>query len=248
MGMSVMEFGRFTYDSDSGTVTGPAKYMAERFPQFQQEVKAGRAESLTACSIAAGANGQQADGWQLFMQALQLDYAGWHGVDSLLSAIKPRKAKPEKFTAEGSWHVHCHTTGWQKVPGKIVSIDGTAGYTFVLHETIGKPGSFTVSEASSGMAVAYGDTQQAAVRKARELVWDHRQKLEQAVQDAIDRQGAAPEFGGMALRKFAAGDPVTRDHVMSVWHGVIFESANGVLMVRRDHAPDEPLTAAWKRA
>jgi hypothetical protein len=68
----------------------------------------------------------------------------------------------------------------------------------------------------------------------------------EAVENAIIRQGATPDHGGLDRRQFKAGDQVERDNVLATLHGEVYEILGGALWVRDQIGCTEPLTVAWR--
>jgi hypothetical protein len=81
-----MKYGAF--ELKDRKITGPARYMEIRFDEFQREFRDGTSETQKCVMVTLAATGGEFDYWQVFLQALQLDYAGWHGVDSLLAGLR----------------------------------------------------------------------------------------------------------------------------------------------------------------
>jgi hypothetical protein len=142
----------------------------------------------------------------------------------------------------------CSIDGWQQVDGQLVDL-GISEYDFFLHESL--PGStrpaFAVTEVFSGMAVAFGSTEAKAVQAAKAAIDGRLARLTQAVQAAVERQGASPDHGGVAQRTFKPGDIVMHDRVMAIERGEVYEE-NGVLLVRTRHTWREQLAAGWTLA
>ena len=74
--------GRFTYDTATGTTTGPAAYMTERFAAYIAEVESGRHSWLSAFAPA----GQSPV--VTLLVGVQTDYAAFAGSREMFAAIE----------------------------------------------------------------------------------------------------------------------------------------------------------------
>lgn len=77
-----IEVGAFTYEPATGAITGPERYMRERFPAVKAEIEAGR----NVC-FNAGAGGLSPNVETALLVAVQTDYAGWRGTQQLNAAL-----------------------------------------------------------------------------------------------------------------------------------------------------------------
>ena len=68
------EVGQFTYDTETGTLTGPAEYMQEKGNAKLEDILAGR-DVVANFGMLKSPNAHTA-----VLVALQTDYAGWHGM------------------------------------------------------------------------------------------------------------------------------------------------------------------------
>jgi hypothetical protein len=66
--------GRFSYDPTTGTVSGPAAYMAERYAARMEQINAGR-DMVANMGFAQGGDTVLA-----VLVSLQTDYAAWAGM------------------------------------------------------------------------------------------------------------------------------------------------------------------------
>jgi len=66
--------GRFSYDPTTGTVSGPAAYMAERYAARMEQINAGRDTVANMGFVRGG------DTVLAVLVSLQTDYAAWAGM------------------------------------------------------------------------------------------------------------------------------------------------------------------------
>ena len=78
-----MKHGSFELNEETGMLKGPKEYMEERLDTFLAEVESGTNESLKAVMYCQQATGQHYTDRACMLQAMQLDYAAWHGVRDL---------------------------------------------------------------------------------------------------------------------------------------------------------------------
>jgi nucleoside-specific outer membrane channel protein Tsx len=75
--------GRFSYDPTTGTVSGPAAYMAERYETRMAQINAGR-DTVANMGFARGSDTVLA-----VLVSLQTDYAAWAGMREFNSRLLP---------------------------------------------------------------------------------------------------------------------------------------------------------------
>lgn len=78
--MKMIEVGAFKYDPESKMLSGPKEYMEERGDEKLEEILSGK--STVANFGMTGASGSPE---RAVLVALQTDYAGWKGLQSLKS-------------------------------------------------------------------------------------------------------------------------------------------------------------------
>ena len=71
--------------NDNNTVSGPSDYMNQRYPQFMEECRNGTNPSLLSVLYCTS---KDEDDDSIFLRSIQLDYANWHGVDSLIKSLR----------------------------------------------------------------------------------------------------------------------------------------------------------------
>jgi hypothetical protein len=166
-----MKHGDFEYVD--GTITGPKAYMEQRFPQFRAEVRDGKSEAMIACSYAPAGT----DSATLMLQALQLDYANWHGITRLLAGLQCTEDEPQYDKSEPTELevaqvdiVVEDSTGRRREPksGWLVPVSGFEDCALVL---VYDAGQWSVHEQRTGLAIAFGATYQIAIRDTRKRLW-----------------------------------------------------------------------------
>lgn len=85
-----VEVGRFTYDTETGTTTGPADYMRERFADYVKEVESGRHSYLAAFAP------QGQSPVVTFLVGVQTDYAGFVGARQVFRAVEAMGEKMDR--------------------------------------------------------------------------------------------------------------------------------------------------------
>lgn len=157
--------GEFTLDGN--TVIGPAQYMEARYPAFCEELKAGRNEALTCCQYAPHSD----DPDMLYLQALQLDFAGWHGVQTLLATAEPKELPPAQpvglIPAQVTRKLREGQT--RDCAGYYVNFDGFGAWLFVLTWDA-ELRTWYVIETTSGFSVASDRDYSDAIEKARRIL------------------------------------------------------------------------------
>lgn len=162
-----MKYGSF--EINGTTIEGPKEYMETRFDEFDHEVRTGRNESYIAVSYC-----NQGTQQELYMRALQLDYAGWHGVQQIISACKFETAEPAidlsepdlpriqvtRALSDGSRPT---VDGWE-----LPAFTGFEDFRFALVAT---DCWWFVIELTTGLSVASSSANyQSAITKAEELI------------------------------------------------------------------------------
>ena len=72
--MAKLTIGRFTLDTETFAIEGPADYMAARYRAKIADIEAGRCSAFNAGCTLSPTKGHA------LLVSLQTDYAGWHGM------------------------------------------------------------------------------------------------------------------------------------------------------------------------
>lgn len=80
--MAAITVGRFSYDAESGTLTGPVEYLKEQGDALLARIKAGNSVVYNT-GISLGH-----DPVKTILVALQTDFAGWLGNRQLLAGLR----------------------------------------------------------------------------------------------------------------------------------------------------------------
>ena len=121
--------GEFTLDDETDVVTGPKRYMDERFEEFMATFDADPA--YLSVAIASAYNGDKKPGGQLLAESLQLDYAGWHGLTLLCDQLgidddRPRCencGRPIERLGDEEYTDYCWPCYWQLYRKSLLKTD-----------------------------------------------------------------------------------------------------------------------------
>ena len=76
------EVGQFTYDTETGTLAGPAEYMKEKGHDKLEEILSGKS------AVANFGMLKSPNPYVAVLVALQTDYAGWKGMRQFCAGLK----------------------------------------------------------------------------------------------------------------------------------------------------------------